>query len=64
MSYCAARTCPECAGESRVYYSSEQADGTILRYRKCRACGLRFATREKFFRLIHVEGQDQNSVIE
>lgn len=42
----AARMCPKCAADSRVYDSREQADGSILRRRKCIECGLRFATVE------------------
>lgn len=44
----AARMCPKCASDSRVYNSREQSDGTILRHREClnRKCKCRFATVE------------------
>lgn len=49
----AARMCPKCASDSRVYNSREQSDGTILRHRECLndQCKCRFVTVE---RLSHV----------
>ena len=42
----AARMCPKCAADSRVYDSREQPDGSLLRRRECKECGLRFSTIE------------------
>lgn len=46
----AARMCPRCGEDSSVSKSYEQADGSILRRRKCKVCGTEFETIEKFYR--------------
>lgn len=50
----AARMCPKCASDSRVYKSTEQPDGSILRWRECRnkRCRCRFVTVEKLSHMI------------
>lgn len=48
----AARMCPVCAEDSRVYATRVQPDGTIIRKRRCIACGTRFFTREVFDRIL------------
>lgn len=50
----AARMCPECGGDSIVRRSEELPDGSILRRRICRACGMRFETVEKFLRVVDI----------
>lgn len=52
--YRAARMCPICGADSRVYDTRETADGTIRRKRRCPACGVRFCTVESFTGLVHV----------
>ena len=42
----AARMCPECGEDSYVYDTREQPDGSIVRKRRCRKCGLEFKTTE------------------
>ena len=42
----AARMCPECGEDSYVYDTREQPDGSIVRKRRCRNCGLEFKTTE------------------
>jgi len=44
----AARMCPRCGEDSIVYDSREQLDGSIRRWRKCKVCGAKFSTLEKF----------------
>ena len=43
------RKCPECRASSRVYDSRERFDGTIIRRRRCKACGHTWATYETIF---------------
>ena len=52
MDYKAARACPECGADSRVYNSRVFAQGEIVRFRECQVCGTRFMTAEKFVRFI------------
>jgi len=49
----AARMCPECGEDSVVYDSRECFDGSILRRRRCKVCGQRFVTIEKFSHKIY-----------
>lgn len=48
----AARMCPVCGSDSRVYDSREQPDGSIVRRRVCRDCGMRFETVERFSKMV------------
>ena len=41
-----ARMCPVCDAGSIVYDTREQPDGSIIRKRRCKACGVRFMTME------------------
>lgn len=50
--YHAARMCPVCGEDSRVYDSREQPDGTIRRKRHCSACGACFSTEERFVGMV------------
>ena len=54
----AARMCPSCGCDSVVRRSVELSDGSILRKRRCKACGTQFETIEKFFRVIYMAGKD------
>ncbi len=53
----AARMCPNCGGGSIVRRSGELPDGSILRRRICRVCGMRFETVEKFWRVVDIPGK-------
>lgn len=48
----AARMCPKCAGDSRVYDCREQPDGSFVRRRRCVECETRFATIERLTHII------------
>lgn len=48
----AARMCPRCGSDSFVYDTREQPDGSIFRRRKCRECGVKFETVERFSRYV------------
>ena len=48
----AARMCPACACDSMVYRSMELPNGSILRKRRCKKCGAKFETLEKFYRAL------------
>lgn len=50
----AARMCPRCGSDSTVRRSEEQADGSILRRRVCKSCGMQFETVEIFLRPINI----------
>ena len=54
----AARMCPRCACDSVVYRSEEMPDGSIVRKRRCRACGKRFKTLEKFLGELDIPDKD------
>lgn len=47
-----ARSCPCCGNEGFVYESKEIKTGEIERYRKCKFCGTRWVTMEKYFRKV------------
>ncbi len=51
----AARMCPICGEDSRVYESRETADGTIHRKRRCLACGVSFCTVESFVGIVRMK---------
>lgn len=55
---CAARMCPVCGCDSIVWRSMELSDGSILRKRRCKSCGTRFETAEKFLRVSYMAGKD------
>lgn len=41
--------CPICGGQSKVYGTQENGNGTeITRYRRCADCNIRYITKEKF----------------
>lgn len=42
----AARLCPECGGDSYVYWGYEREDGARIRRRRCVDCGAKFETIE------------------
>ena len=44
----AARMCPRCGGDSRVYRGAERKDGVFVRTRICQQCGAEFETLEVF----------------
>lgn len=44
----AARRCPKCGGDSRVYGTREIQSGQIRRNRKCVSCGFSFITLETY----------------
>ena len=44
----AARKCPKCGGDSRVYGTRETQSGQIRRNRKCVNCGFKFITLETY----------------
>lgn len=46
----AARKCPKCGRDSKVYWSKEKPSGKIIRRRTCLNCGARFETVEVFLR--------------
>lgn len=48
----AARMCPRCGSDSAVYETREQPDGSVFRRRRCRACGAKFETVERFSRYV------------
>jgi transcriptional regulator NrdR family protein len=54
-----AKLCPKCGGDSAVYDTRVQTDGTIVRKRRCGACRAQFSTVEKF--LGFVEKKRKNS---
>lgn len=45
----AARMCPACGEDSTVYRCIDRADGSVLRKRRCKRCGAKFKTLEKFY---------------
>ncbi len=59
--YRAARMCPVCGEDSRVYDSREQSDGTIRRIRCCSVCGVRFSTEESFVGMVRVRRLSRSS---
>lgn len=59
--YHAARMCPVCGEDSRVYESREQPDGTIRRIRCCSVCGARFSTEERFVGMVLVSRLSRSS---
>lgn len=46
----AARRCPECGRDSKVYNSREIKTGQVIRFRECLSCGHRFMTVEVYVR--------------
>lgn len=46
----AARMCPRCGEDSKVYDTRERQDGAIIRKRRCIKCGIEFETLEIFTR--------------
>ena len=51
----AARMCPVCGEDSRVYDTRETADGTIRRKRRCLTCGAYFITAESFVGMVRLK---------
>ena len=47
----AARMCPKCGEDSKVYDTRERADGAIIRKRKCVKCQVEFETIEVLTRI-------------
>lgn len=40
------KTCPDCQAETAVIDSRENADGSVMRRRKCKKCGYTYRTIE------------------
>lgn len=59
--YHAARMCPVCGEDSRVYDTREQPDGTIRRIRCCSVCGARFSTEERFVGMVFMNRLSRSS---
>lgn len=56
--------CPNCGGKSVIYDSRKLKDGSVMRRKKCRKCGIRFCTNERYAGRIgvlgHVEEKNYN----
>ena len=70
----AARMCPVCSGDSKVYRGMDRRDGVFVRRRVCLRCGTEFETLEVFSGYIRKnfpkkqksavsDGQDEKTVV-
>lgn len=49
------KTCVTCGNRVYIYRSETDADGQIVRYRLCDACGTRFKTIETFVKILNFD---------